>query len=66
MTAIKLKGKLVHLAKVKVTDVGERRAVCAQIRSIPPVGIQVGMFTPNFIGFGLRNIVRILIVFNKK
>ena len=73
MTTRKLKGKLMNIAKVKITDEVERRAICAQIRSIPPVGIKVGMFhtfermsTPNFLGFGLKNIVRILIAFRNK
>ena len=73
MATRKLKGKLMFLAKLKISNVGERRAICSQIGSIPPIGIKVGMFhtfermsTPNFLGFGLKNIVRILIAFNQK
>ena len=73
MITRKLKLKMAHLAKTKIADEVDRRAMCAQIRSIPPVGIKVGSFhtfermsTPNFLGFGLKNIVRILIAFRNK
>ena len=64
-----VKATLLNVAKLKSTG-HTRRLFGARIRSMPAIGIQVGNFhqfermsTPNFLSFGIKNIIRVLIAF---
>ena len=64
----KLKMEMQSVIKLKVKDDKEKRILCRVIRSVPTIRIKVGDFhtfermsTPNFLGFAVKNISRMLI-----
>lgn len=69
----KFRLKVEYMAKQGILESEKRKEILRWIRSVPPVGIKVGIFhtfermsTPNFLGFGIRNIVRVLIAFRNE
>lgn len=70
----KFKGKVVSVAKRNhAIDPFKKAEILKWVRSIPPVAIKVGSFhtfermsTPNFLAFGIKNIVRVLIAFRNR
>ena len=69
----KLKKEMLSLVKLRVRDEKEKRILCRGIRSVPSIGIKVGEFhnfermsTPNFLGFAVKNITRMLIASRNK
>ena len=65
----KFKGKVASVAKTNnAIDIFKKGESLTWVRSVPPVAIKVGSFhtfermsTPNFLAFGIKNIVRVLI-----